>query len=204
MYLSVYLSIYLPPSLSLSLYLSIYLSIYLSVYLSIYLSTLQRTLFQDLILQKWHEWRDLEMRFAPHWPALFRHPNFQKWSRCFNILTSKRASRHSDVHFSSLIWPDGSARDLRPCRATNHWKNWMFQTFLAFRAPVSFFYSSLLSDSSHLYIVGSFTSKVPLMNHSRSLPIIIHKLESRMESDSRQGKGLEGQRTREEKEMRLR
>lgn len=76
--------------------------------------------------------------------------------------------------------------------------------FFLLPLSLSLFYSSLLSDSSHLYIVGSFTSKVPLMNHSRSLPIIIHKLESKMESDSRQGKGLEGQRTREEKEMRLR
>ena len=55
---------------------------------------------------------DLEMCFAPQRRALFRHPNFQKWSGpgvfCTfwlgNVLRATTA-----CNFSSLIWPAGSA-----------------------------------------------------------------------------------------------
>ena len=74
----------------------------------------------------------------------------------------------------------------RPSGATNHWKNTVFCDFPTFSRTCIFFlltlsllwsslfysslfYSSLLSDSSHLcfssvHIVGSLTSKLPLMN----------------------------------------
>ena len=47
---------------------------------------------------------DLEMCFAPHRRALFRHLNFQKWSEngVLHILTSKCASRHNAVHFFDI------------------------------------------------------------------------------------------------------
>ena len=68
----------------------------------------------------------------------------------------------------------------RPSGATNHWKNTMFRDFPTFSRICIFFllnlsllwsslfYSSLLSDSSHLcfssvHIVRSLTSKLPSM-----------------------------------------
>ena len=45
------------------------------------------------------------MCFAPQRRALFRHLNFQKWSKTWRvlyILTSKCASRHNGVHFFDL------------------------------------------------------------------------------------------------------
>jgi hypothetical protein len=53
---------------------------------------------------------NFQMFFAPEWPALFRHLNFQKvvgaWC-FFAILTSNRASGHNGVQFSPLISPYG-------------------------------------------------------------------------------------------------
>ena len=71
----------------------------------------------------------------------------------------------------------------RPSGATNHWKNTVFRDFPTFShicifflltlslLSSSFFYSSLLSDSSHLcfssvHIVGSLTSKLPSATQS--------------------------------------
>ena len=105
------------------------------------------------------------------------------------ILTWKCASRHSGVHFSSLIWPAGSAPAALASLlgATNHWKKTVFRDFptVPFRAPGSSFfwdflfsdllsYSLLFSDSSHLCfssvnIVGSLTSKLPSMICTYSL-----------------------------------
>ena len=51
---------------------------------------------------------DLEMCFAPQQRALFRHLNFQKWSRAGVLcafLTWKCASRHNSVHFSTSQLP---------------------------------------------------------------------------------------------------
>ena len=48
---------------------------------------------------------DLEMCFAPQRRALFRHLNFQKWSKAecaLYILTWKCASRHNGVHFFDI------------------------------------------------------------------------------------------------------
>ena len=71
----------------------------------------------------------------------------------------------------------------RPSGATNHWKNTVFRDFPTFShicifflltlslLSSSLFYSSLLSDSSHLcfssvHIVGSLTSKLPSATQS--------------------------------------
>ena len=139
---------------------------------------------------------DFDMCFTPQRRALFRHLNFQKWSEhgvfcrfwLRNVLRATTA-----CNFSSLIWPQWlrtrrfSEPSFRPSGATNHWKNRVFRDFPTFsRACIFFlltlsllwssvfcsslFYSSLLSDSSHLcfssvHIVGSLTSKLPSVNH---------------------------------------
>ena len=100
------------------------------------------------------------------------------------ILTWKCASRHNGVQFFIfhlarwLRTRRFSEPTFRPSGATNHWKNTVFGDFPTFsRACIFFlltlsllwsslFYSSLLSDSSHLcissvHIVGSLTSKLP-------------------------------------------
>ena len=103
------------------------------------------------------------------------------------ILTSKCASRHNGVQFFIshlarwLCTRRFSEPTFRPSRATNHWKNTVFRDFPTFSHICVFFlltlsllwsslfYSSLLSDSSHLcfssvHIVGSLTSKLPSIN----------------------------------------
>ena len=60
------------------------------------------------------------------------------------LLTWKRASRHNGVQFfiSHLAsWLRTRRFIFRPSRATNHWKNTVFWTFLPFRAPGSSFFS---------------------------------------------------------------
>ena len=124
---------------------------------------------------------DLEMCFAPQRRALFRHLNFQKWSEhvVFCTFWLGNVLRATTVcNFPSLIWPHGSAPAAlasllfdRPEPQIDG-KTQCFGTFLPFRAPASslfcysLFYSSLLSDSSHLcfssvHIVGSLASKLP-------------------------------------------
>ena len=123
---------------------------------------------------------DFEMCFAPQQRALFRHLNFQKCSEaevfctCWlrNVLRATTA-----CNFSSLIWPDGSAPAalasllFDPPEPQIIGKTPCFATFIFFLLTLSLlwsslFYSSLLSDSSHLcfssvHIVGSLTSKFP-------------------------------------------
>ena len=100
------------------------------------------------------------------------------------ILTAKCASRHTGRQFFIshlarwLCTRRFSEPTFRPSGATNHWKNTMFRDFPTFSRICIFFlltlsllwsslfYSSLLSDSSHLWfssvhIVGSLTSKLP-------------------------------------------
>ena len=96
-----------------------------------------------------------EMCFAPHRRAIFSS-HLARWLRA--------------RHFSEPTFC--------PSGATNHWKNIVFRDFptfsricIFFLLTLSFlwsslFYSSLLSDSSHLcfssvHIVGSLTSKLP-------------------------------------------
>ena len=124
-----------------------------------------------------------EMCFAPQRRALFRHLNFQKWSGhgvfCTfwleNVLRATTA-----CNFSSLICPAGSAPAalasllFDPPERQIIGKTQCFATFLPFHFHASassffwlfLFYSSLLSDSSHLcfssvHIAGSLTSKLP-------------------------------------------
>ena len=110
------------------------------------------------------------------------------------ILTSKCASRHNGVQFflSHLArWLRTrrfSEPTFRPAGATNHWKNTVFRDFPTFSRTCIlmkrlFLFSDLLSssllftDSSHLYafscvhIVGSLTSKLPLI----IIPVVPHK-----------------------------
>ena len=105
------------------------------------------------------------------------------WHR--NVLRATTAR-----HFSSLIWPAGSAPAalasllFDPPEPQIIGKTQCFATFLLFRAPgLSFFWDILFfgllssfllfSDSSHLcfscaHIVGSLTSKLPLVNSPKS------------------------------------
>ena len=113
---------------------------------------------------------DSEMCFAPQRRALFRHLNFQKWSRAGvfctfwlgNVLRATTACK-----FSSLIWPLGSAPAalarllFDPPEPQIIGKTKWIETFLPFRTPASSFFSLflfsdlltsvlLLLDSSHL------------------------------------------------------
>ena len=130
---------------------------------------------------------DFEMCFAPQRRALFRHLNFQEWSGAgvlcaFWLRNVLRAT--TACNFSSLIWLDGSAPAalasllFDPPEPQIIGKNTVFRDFPTFSRICIFFlltlsllwsslfYSSLLSDSSHLcfssvHIVGSLTSKLP-------------------------------------------
>ena len=131
---------------------------------------------------------DFQICFAPQRRALFRHLNFQKWSRhwcVLHILSSKCASGHNGVQFfmSHLVrWLRTrrfSEPTFRPSGATKHWKNTVFHDFsifsrtcIFFRLTLSllwssFFLSSVLFSSLPLptsafpsvHIVGSLTSK---------------------------------------------
>ena len=136
---------------------------------------------------------DLEMCFAPQRRALFRHFNFQKWSKngvfcAFWLPTVLRAT--TACNFSSLICPAGSAPAalasllFDPPKPQIIGKTQCFATFLPFRAPGSSFFwdflcfdllssSLLFADSSHLcfssvHIVGSLTSKLPSIREKGS------------------------------------
>ena len=86
---------------------------------------------------------DLEMCFAPQRRALFRHqlPKVVRTWCVLHIVTSKCASRHNGVQFSSLIWPAGLASLLLdPPETQIIGKTQCFATFLPFRAPASSFF----------------------------------------------------------------
>ena len=116
---------------------------------------------------------DFEMCFAPQRRALFLHLNFQKWSEngvfCTfwlgNVLRATTACNFSSLTpaaLASLLFdPPEPFRDFptfsRIC---------IFFLLTLSLLWSSLFYSSLLSDSSHLcfssvHIVGSLTSKLP-------------------------------------------
>ena len=125
---------------------------------------------------------------------------FREWCVLY-ILTLKCASRHSGVQFfisplnSYLRTRRFTEPTFRPTRHTNHWKNTAFRDFPNISRVCIFFLltfaqlyllssdsTSLLcfssSDStsllcfSTLHIVGSFTSKLPLMMGCVLLPLI--------------------------------
>ena len=100
---------------------------------------------------------DLEMCFAPQRRALFRHPNFQKWSEngvfcTFWLRNVLRAT--TACNFSSLIWPAGSAPAalasllFDPPEPQIIGKTQCFATFLPFRASASSFFLLFLFWSS--------------------------------------------------------
>ena len=131
---------------------------------------------------------DLEMCFAPQRRALFRHLNFQQWSESgvfctcllWNVLRATRA-----CNFSSLIWPAGSAPAAlaRLLSALQSPKSLEKQS--ESRLPYLFAHLHLLASHSFsslifslldfssltlptsafpsLHIVGSLTSKLPLI-----------------------------------------
>ena len=93
---------------------------------------------------------DFEVCFAPQWRALFRHRNFQKWSKVGVFCTFwKRASRYNGVQFFIfhlarwLRTRRFSEPTFRPSGATNHWKNTMNCHFPTFSRICVFFFLTL-------------------------------------------------------------
>ena len=103
-------------------------------------------------------------------------PKVVRSSSVLSILTWKCASRHNSVHFfmshlaSWLRTRRFSEPTFRPSGATNHWKKHSESRLSYLFAHLPLLSSDLVSsDSSHLcfstvHIVGSFTSKLPLIN----------------------------------------
>ena len=153
----------------------------------------RRALFRHLNLQKWSE-REVFFSFFTYTCAS-RHNGVHFFDistcksapnvRCFLAFSLTHVLRATTAcTFSSLIWPDGSAPValagllFDPPEPQIMGKNTVFRDFLTFSRTCIFFlvtlslllsslfYSSLLSDSSHLcfssvHIVGSLTSKLP-------------------------------------------
>ena len=133
-----------------------------------------RALFQHLNFQKWSENRV----FCTFWlgnvlrattACEFSTPQLPKVARSWcvlYILTWKCASRHNGVHFSSLIWPDGSAPAALACLFFDPpepqiiGKTQCFATFLPFRAYASSFFWLFLF--SHLLSTLLFSLTLPL------------------------------------------
>ena len=141
---------------------------------------------------------DFEMCFAPQRRALFRHLNFQKWSKhgvlcTFWLGNVLRAT--TPCNLPSLISPDGSAPAalasllFDPPEPQIIVKTQCFTTFLPFCAPIpfrapgsSFFWlclfcdllssSLLFSDSSHLcFSICPYCREVWLLNFLRQLQL---------------------------------
>ena len=101
---------------------------------------------------------DLEMCFALQRRAIFRHLNFQKWSKngvfCTfwlrNVLRATTACTFSTSHLASWLRTRRfSEPTFRPFGAPNHWKKKQcFATFLPFRASASSFFLLFLFYSS--------------------------------------------------------
>ena len=152
------------------------------------------TLFQHLNFQKFSEAiifltlltstcasRHNRVHFFGH----FNLKVLRSWGVCTSWLRNVLRARTA-CNFSSLIWPDWSARrlsepTLRPSGATNHWKNTVARDCSTFSRAYIFFlltlsllwsslffsyllFSSLTLPTSALpsvHIVGSLTSKLP-------------------------------------------
>ena len=129
---------------------------------------------------------DFEMCFAPQRRALFRHLNFQKHSETevFSTFWLGHVLRATTAcKFSSLIWPDGSARaalasllfDNRSHKPLEkHSESWLVYLFAHLHLLSSHSFSSLIfslllfssltlrtSVFPSVHIVGSLTSKLP-------------------------------------------
>ena len=111
---------------------------------------------------------DLEMCFAPQRRALFRHLNFQKWSEngvfCTFWLRHVLRTQSFISHLARWLRTRRfSEPTSRPSGASKHWKNTVRRDFPGFSRTYIFFlltlsllwsslfYSSLLSDSLHLF-----------------------------------------------------
>ena len=129
---------------------------------------------------------DFETCFAPQWPAIFHHLNFQKLSKAGVLCTfwlGHVLGTTTACTFSSLIWPAGSQiirqthaglRDFSAfsgtwiiflLRFSLFWSSFFFSSLL-FSSLLFSFSSLLFSNSSHLcfssvHIVGSMTSRLP-------------------------------------------
>ena len=133
---------------------------------------------------------DFEMCFAPQRRALFRHLNFQKHSETevFSTFWLGHVLRATTAcKFSSLIWPDGSARaalasllfDNRSHKPLEkHSESWLVYLFAHLHLLSSHSFSSLIfslllfssltlrtSVFPSVHIVGSLTSKLPSAIH---------------------------------------
>ena len=121
---------------------------------------------------------DLEMCFAPQRRALFRHRNFQKWSKngvfcSFSLRNVLRAT--TACNFSSLIWPAGSAPAalasllFDPPEPQIIGKTQCFATFLPFRASASSFFLTL---SLLIFSLLIFLFSLPLPCYAFHLSIL--------------------------------
>ena len=132
---------------------------------------------------------DSDMCFAPQRRVLFRHLNFQKWSETMgfwhfwlgNVLRATTARTFSTAqppkvvrcwcvytfwllacNFSSLLWPAGSA-PAALARLPSHSFSYLIFSIFDLLLPDSYCTTSAFP---FLHIVGSLTSKLPLMtNH---------------------------------------
>ena len=124
---------------------------------------------------------DFEICFAPLRRALFRHLNFQKWSKhgvLCTFWTGNVLRATTACNFSSLIWPHGSAPTafseptFRPLGATNHCKNNVLRLSYLFALLYLFAHLDLLSsDSVSLLFHLSILSEVWLLNFLRQLQL---------------------------------
>ena len=149
--------------------------------------------FRHLNFQKWSEaevfctfWLGNVLRATTACTFLTSQlPKVVRDRQFLTLLTSKCASRHNGVQFSSLLWPAGSAPAalasllFDPPEPQIIGKTQCFATFLPFRASVSsvlllflfwssnlpFLSASALLCFSSLHIVGSLTSKLPSTNY---------------------------------------
>ena len=158
----------------------------------------RRALFRHLNFQKWSEngvfcniltGNVLRATTACTFSTSQLPKVVREWCALY-ILTSKCASRHNGVHFSSLIWPAGSAPAalasllFDPPEPQIIGKTQCFATFLPFRTHLHLlssysFSSDLLSSNlpllsasallcfSSVHIVGSLTSKLPSITSQR-------------------------------------
>ena len=131
------------------------------------------------------------MRFAPQRRALFGHLNFQKWSEhgvfcTFCLRNVLRATTACNFFISHLARWLCTRRFSEPTfRASHKWKNTVFCDFPTFSRICIFFltfsllwsslfYSSLLSDLSHLCFHLSILSEVWLLNFLRIIVNLKH------------------------------
>jgi len=115
---------------------------------------------------------DLEMRFAPHRRALFRHHNFLKCPErevclVLTLANALRAQRRATFHLSSghMAPRRFSQPTIRPSGATNHWRKYSES-----RLSYLFTHLHLLSSDSFSSLIFSLLLDSTLL-FSLTLPI---------------------------------